>query len=222
LAVGGAVETRRAHLGDRFVGHAHVVTREIDGIVSTQIATPAGTTTSLRGAAMDTSRDHVRVGEAVAAHLGGGFEVIPEDHAGARAKPRHLLPDRGAHGERHPNSAAATIAVVPSPGSPARSGDVTVLAPNIVSVQHWDRLLGGLLYATSPRVDWASLLRRSFSVDVLECPKCRGRLRVVAVIPRESPGNPSWPTSACRPSLPPSHAHGTRPTNWTVTRRWRS
>jgi hypothetical protein len=53
------------------------------------------------------------------------------------------------------------------------------LAPNIISVRHWDRLLGGLLYAVSPRVDWATLLRRSFSVDVLECPKCHGRLRAV-------------------------------------------
>jgi len=70
---------------------------------------------------------------------------------------------------------------------PARPGDVTVLAPNIVSVRHWDRLLGGLLYATSPRVDWASLLRRSFSVDVLECPKCRGRLKVEAVITEREP-----------------------------------
>ena len=56
------------------------------------------------------------------------------------------------------------------------------LAPNIISVKHWGRLLGGLLYAVQPRVDWATLLRRSFSVDVLECPKCHGRLRVVAVI----------------------------------------
>ena len=107
--------------------------------------------------------------------------------AGARATPRHSPPDRGADGELHPNSAAATIAVAPPPGLPARPGDVTVLAPNIVSVQHWDRLLGGLLYATSPRVDWASLLRRSFSVDVLECPKCRGRLKVVAVITEREP-----------------------------------
>lgn len=80
--VGGVVEARRAHLGDRFVDDVHVATHEIDEIVSTQIATPTGTTTSLRGTAMDTSRDHFRVGEAVAAHLGGGFEVIAEDHAG--------------------------------------------------------------------------------------------------------------------------------------------
>jgi hypothetical protein len=64
---------------------------------------------------------------------------------------------------------------------------VIQLAPNIISVKHWDRLLGGLLYAVQPRVDWATLLRRSLSVDVLECPKCHGRLRVVAVITEREP-----------------------------------
>jgi hypothetical protein len=49
-------------------------------------------------------------------------------------------------------------------------------------VKHWNRLLGGLLYAVSPRLDWAALLRRSFRVDVLECPRCHGRLRVLAVL----------------------------------------
>src|ERR1700730_18465491 len=62
-----------------------------------------------------------------------------------------------------------------------------VVALGLRQQQHWDRLLGGLLYATSPRVDWASLLRLSFSVDVLDCPKCRGRLRVVAVITEREP-----------------------------------
>jgi hypothetical protein len=80
-----------------------------------------------------------------------------------------------------------TIAAVPHPGLSSPSGSVLMRAPNIVSVQHWDRLLGGLLYATSPMVDWASLLRRSFSVDVLECPKCHGRLRIVAVITEREP-----------------------------------
>jgi len=65
---------------------------------------------------------------------------------------------------------------------PAGPGDVIALAPNVLSVRHWDRLLGGALYAASPRLDWASLLRRSFSVDVLACAKCGGRLRVLAVI----------------------------------------
>ena len=47
--------------------------------------------------------------------------------------------------------------------------------------------MGGLLYAATPRVDWATLLRRSFSVDVLECPKCHDRLRVLAVITEREP-----------------------------------
>ncbi len=93
----------------------------------------------------------------------------------------------------------------PRPQSPVRPGEVIMLAPNILSVQHWDRLLGGLLYATSARVDWASLLRRSFSVDVLECPKCHGRLRVVAVITEREPvrrilSHLDMPTEAPPPS----------------------
>ena len=42
------------------------------------------------------------------------------------------------------------------------SAGVATLAPNILSVRHWSRLLGGLLYATSPRVRWPELLRRTF------------------------------------------------------------
>jgi hypothetical protein len=49
-------------------------------------------------------------------------------------------------------------------------------------VKHWSRLLGGALYAASPRVDWASLLRRSFEVDVLACVSCGGRLRVLGEV----------------------------------------
>jgi len=56
--------------------------------------------------------------------------------------------------------------------------DAIVLSPNVLSSRHWQRVLGGVLYASSPRVDWATLLRRSFSVDVLQCPSCGGRLRV--------------------------------------------
>jgi hypothetical protein len=105
--------------------------------------------------------------------------------ASAASKPHS--PQEKADGERQAHGPAMTIAAVPHPGLSAPSSSVLMLAPNIVSVQHWDRLLGGLLYATSPRVDWASLLRRSFSVDVLECPKCHGRLRIVAVITEREP-----------------------------------
>jgi hypothetical protein len=77
------------------------------------------------------------------------------------------------------NDIATSVAVLRRPIEP---GEVIVLSANVVSVRHWDRLMGGLLYASQPRVDWATLLQRSFSVDVMECPKCRGRLRMIAVI----------------------------------------
>ena len=48
----------------------------------------------------------------------------------------------------------------------ARSDVARVVAPNVVLVAHWTRLLDGELYATGPRLDWATLLRRTFDVDV--------------------------------------------------------
>ncbi|WP_437308150.1 hypothetical protein [Sorangium sp. So ce388] len=44
------------------------------------------------------------------------------------------------------------------------------------------RLLGGLLLATSPRVDWARLLRRTFGIDVLACARCQGCMRLMSAI----------------------------------------
>ena len=32
------------------------------------------------------------------------------------------------------------------------------------------------------RLDWAALLLRVFAIDVLECPRCQGRMRVLAFI----------------------------------------
>jgi hypothetical protein len=55
----------------------------------------------------------------------------------------------------------------------------TLLAPNILSVHHWDRLAKGELYAASRRIRWAPLLRRTFDVDVERCPVCHGRLRML-------------------------------------------
>jgi len=66
--------------------------------------------------------------------------------------------------------------------APRAAAAVMNIAPNTLSVRHWSRLLGGLLYASSPRLRWPELLRRTFDVDVLECPKCQGRVRVVETI----------------------------------------
>jgi hypothetical protein len=83
--------------------------------------------------------------------------------------------------------AATALIAAPTIAPPPRSGEVVALSPNILSVRQWDRLMGGLLYSATPRVDWATLLRRSFAVDVLACPRCHGRLRVLAVITEREP-----------------------------------
>ncbi len=93
----------------------------------------------------------------------------------------------GSAGTTRPTMRANDVATSAAALGAPLPGDVIQLAPNIISVKHWDRLLGGVLYAVQPRVDWATLLRRSLSVDVLECPKCHGRLRVVAVITERAP-----------------------------------
>jgi hypothetical protein len=54
--------------------------------------------------------------------------------------------------------------------------------PTTITLQHWGRLLDGELLATSSRVDWALLLRRTFGFDALRCPKCDGRMRVLATL----------------------------------------
>jgi len=86
------------------------------------------------------------------------------------------------------------------------------LNPNVLSVAHWSRLLGGALYAATTRVDWATLLRRSFEVDVLACARCGGRLRVLGEVTDpalvqlvlESLGLPGHAPSAARARDPTS------------------
>ena len=61
-------------------------------------------------------------------------------------------------------------------------GAALQVAPNILSIARWGRLLGGALYAPLSRVDWATLLRRTFDVDVTRCTGCAGRMTVRAVV----------------------------------------
>lgn len=57
-----------------------------------------------------------------------------------------------------------------------------VYAPNILSAKHLDRIAGGLLYAATSNVPWATLLARTFQVDVKSCLRCGARLEVRAVL----------------------------------------
>ena len=60
---------------------------------------------------------------------------------------------------------------------------------------------------------WVELLRRVFDVDPLDCPKCHGRMRVVAAIMKsdvvaailESPGLDTEPPTICPARAPPEH-----------------
>ena len=87
-------------------------------------------------------------------------------------------------GVPHFNGSAAAATAPSLALAPERDGlpDVELLAPKTLGVRHWSRLLGGLLYATSPRLSWPLLLRRTFDIDILDCAKCHGRVRVVAAI----------------------------------------
>ncbi|WP_437981407.1 hypothetical protein [Sorangium sp. So ce117] len=90
----------------------------------------------------------------------------------------------------------------------AVAGDV-VITDFGISVRHLDWLLGGLLLATSPRIDWAKLIRRTFGLDALHCAHCAGRLRLLSAITEKAtarkilehlglPADPNLPRSRTR------------------------
>jgi hypothetical protein len=43
-----------------------------------------------------------------------------------------------------------------------------------------------MLYAASPYLPWAQLLRRSFDIDIEQCPKCGGRIRLIQSVTEPS------------------------------------
>jgi hypothetical protein len=54
--------------------------------------------------------------------------------------------------------------------------------PNVLSARHLSRIGGGLLFAASSSVPWATLLARTFEIDVKSCARCGGRLEVRALV----------------------------------------
>ena len=93
-----------------------------------------------------------------------------------RARPLDLVPTT----EQAPN--AVMLPTVFAHTLAAKSDALEILTPHLLSVAHWARLADGELYAARPRVDWASLLRRTFAFDVRTCPNCAGHLQVRAVV----------------------------------------
>jgi len=76
---------------------------------------------------------------------------------------------------------APVVAPVPAP-SAAHAVAVAFGGTTAMTVQHWNRILDGALYAASSRVEWAVLLQRTHGVDAMRCPRCAGKMRVMATI----------------------------------------
>ncbi len=97
----------------------------------------------------------------------------PTPHSKHHHKPSNeTSPPRSSPRTRPPDATAA----------PALLARTEQLTPNVLSVRHWERIRSGALVATSARIDWPTLMSRTFDVDVLECPKCAGRLRILALV----------------------------------------
>jgi hypothetical protein len=87
-----------------------------------------------------------------------------------------------------PSAAAAAFALAAPPpppkDSPTQSSakPVVFVDPTMISVARWGQLDDGALFARSRYVDWALLMKRSWGLDVMRCPKCSRRMRVIATI----------------------------------------
>jgi hypothetical protein len=108
---------------------------------------------------------------------GTASELGPHATSVAAPKPARPAPTRDAGDGR-----AAFVLEVPSvaTASLTTTGLAEHVAPQVLSIPHWERILDGELYATSSRLDWRTLLKRTFEIDLRVCARCGGRLTVRA------------------------------------------
>ena len=83
--------------------------------------------------------------------------------------------------DRHATRSRRDDATRPGPKSARARRDQRACFATI-HPSHHARLEHGKLLARGPRLPWRELLRRTFAEDVLVCPRCRGRARIVAAI----------------------------------------
>lgn len=115
--------------------------------------------------------------------------ALPAPAPPALPPPRPPAASRETPGSGTPTSTPSTPASSAlAPEASATSLTVAVALPSAwvdptaLTVKHWARLLDGELFATSSRVEWSVLLRRTHGFDSLRCPRCAGRMRVMATI----------------------------------------
>ena len=116
-------------------------------------------------------------------------EIVAQEGARGGDEPRRCGPLPAARVEPGavPSFALAGLSIAPTAevvrtSALVATGAAARVAPNILSIAHWERILGGELYTPLSRLDWATLLRRTFDIDVKHCCKCGGRMTVRAVV----------------------------------------
>lgn len=120
---------------------------------------------------------------------GGGSgcdHVQPQGEAGNRettpAPPTRKLTEPPAPENNAPRATASVEpASAPMPAAPYPLVHVDGGDPKVVETAdpRPGRFRGR---RSTPYIDWATLMRRSMGIDVLECPKCQGRMRPIADI----------------------------------------
>jgi hypothetical protein len=128
-------------------------------------------------------RDSRDVGHAHETHVSSD-SAHDDGNLGAHIEPWRAAPHETTSPTAPPDSEVSPAGARDPPLPPlqppaAPKLTATLLAPNMLSVRHWDRLAQAELYAASRRIPWAPLLRRTFDVDVERCPVCHGRLRML-------------------------------------------
>lgn len=114
----------------------------------------------------------------------------PVPRRGCSPKARSPAPPPARDEERKPprrepsgdGQAAFVLRAAVLTSSLTESGVAERVAPNILSIAHWERLGDGELYAPLSRLDWATLLKRTFAIDIRVCLRCGGRLLVRAIV----------------------------------------
>jgi hypothetical protein len=108
--------------------------------------------------------------------------------------PASLAPASPAPASPAPPAAVApsspAYALTPPPGlapgpaslAQASAQPVVHVEPTVITIAPWGRLLEGELFARARYVDWATLMKTSFGFDVLTCPRCSRKLRVLATL----------------------------------------
>jgi hypothetical protein len=109
----------------------------------------------------------------------------------AHARGRHALTGRGMrHRSAPPPSASAPSApAVDGPGrsskqagDPHHVGDRAPGDPHHVGDRAPEAVVGPADPGRGRRLEWSKLMARAWKLDVLRCPRCDGRMRLVALV----------------------------------------